>query len=132
MRNIRPDRTVVVNVRELLSKMRDNREEHQRIYLEALEGYKHKCISMLESRLKEAKSTDGIVSMGFRIEKPVSYVEQYDTVIEMLEWTTEATIEVTMEEFNAWVRDRWDWQRGFLTSNSLYSSSATLKMQDLM
>lgn len=135
MRNIRPERTVTVNVQNLLDKMRTNRVEHQEIYTEAMAGYRTECVALLRKRLDQAESVaesgDGTVSLGFSLRKPTSHVEEYDTIIEMLEWTTEATVELAMGEFNAWVRDRWDWQRTFLESNSMYSASATMKLSGI-
>lgn len=132
MRNIRPERTVTVNVSDLLNKMKTNRIEHQHIYDEAMKGYRQKCVELLEKRLAEARevneSGDGTVNLSFRLSEPVSYIEQYDTIIEMLEWSTEQTVELAMGEFNAWVRDRWDWQTSFLSSNSAYSETATRKL----
>jgi hypothetical protein len=134
MRNIRPERTVTVNVSDLLNKMKTNRIEHQHIYDEAMTGYRRKCVEQLEKRLAQARKAEeeegDPISLGFSLRQPVSYVEQYDTIIEMLEWSTEQTVELTMGEFNAWVRDRWDFQKSFLESNSAYSMSATRKLAD--
>jgi len=103
--------------------------EHILIYAEAMIGFKAECVRLLEERLSKARL--GKVDLTFRLLEPTSYVEQYDTIIEMLEWTTETTIEVSMGEFNAWVRDRWDWQSSFLTSSSDYSATAMIKSASL-
>ena len=79
--------------------------------------------------LKEAQ--EGNVNLYFNLVEPQSYVEQYDMIIEMLEWNTDATIELGMGEFNAWVRDRWDWQGAFLDGNMIYSTMATAKRATL-
>jgi len=127
MRNVITDRVVQVDVLKLLETMKSNRAEHKLIFEEAVRGYKIACVTELESRLELVEKSDDLVSLGFDLRMPVSYVSQYDMIIEMLEWTTERTIEVGMGEFNAWVRDQWDWQVHFLTSNSGYSTMASAK-----
>lgn len=54
--------------------------------------------------------------------EPVSYEENYDRVIAMLEWSTDETIDLDQNEFEQYVRDNWLWKQAFNITASLYNS----------
>jgi hypothetical protein len=114
---------VKVNRNELLDVVRKNREQHRKIFEEAIEGYRSAAIKELDAMLNEAKA-------GKRIRRTVSLVEpvdqtrEYNKVIRMLEMSTEDVIELQEHEFSQYVLDDWGWKGQFLASNSAYSSTA--------
>lgn len=82
--------------------------------------------AVLAARLKDAR--DGkLVSLSFELYPPAEHLDEYDTVIEMLEMDQEILVELialTAQEFRQFVMDEWDWTDSFLSSNVGYSVSA--------
>lgn len=115
---------------DLLTALRKNREEHADIVVEARAGYVEKAKAALLRKLDDIKSGK-IVALMFKLSPPVDNTDVYDTVIKMVEMTTEEHIVLEATEFRNLIEDHWDWSRDFYHSNSLYSASATSKRQEL-
>lgn len=117
-------RSVKVNKAELLTKLRENRAGHRAIFEEALDGYHKKVIKLLQKHIDRArknKREQVYVSIPF----PQDHTDDYDTIIAMIEMSIEDTVELDQREFANYVLDEWSWKQEFLTSNSMYSASAT-------
>jgi hypothetical protein len=54
---------------------------------------------------------------------PVDHTEDYDRVVEQLEWSLDDTLELNEQEFNTYVRDQWGWKQAFQETHTMYSSS---------
>ena len=56
----------------------------------------------------------------------------YQQAIEMLEWTTSDSIELSKREFEEYVRNNWSWKESFKTSNMTYMNniSGSLKFDN--
>jgi len=108
---------------KLLVKLKDNRDNHRSMYLEARAGYiqkaKEKIIEKLNS-LEEGK----VERLIFGLTVPEDKTSIYDQVIGMLEWTEEKVISLTAEEFRNFVLDEWDWLGSWITANQGYSKNA--------
>ena len=120
--------TTKIDVNALLEKVEANRIEHEKIYKEALDGYKKAVIAELEKLLAQAKA-DEVVVIHSDLYEPKSYVKDYDSIIAMLKMSVEDSITLTQNEFTAYVLDEWQWMDHFLTSNAIYSSSATFRLK---
>lgn len=105
-----------------------NRAAHQKIFEEALAGYKTKVIETLDRSLKQARAGQRVAE-HISIPRPVNQTHEYNRAIRMMEMSVENEITLTTQEFDAYVMDRWHWRSAFLASNSAYSVSATLAMQ---
>jgi len=114
---------VKVNRNELLDVVRKNREQHRKIFEEAIEGYRSAAIKELDAMLNEAKAGKRIRRTDSLVE-PVDQTREYNKVIRMLEMSTEDVIELQEHEFSQYVLDDWGWKGQFLASNSAYSSTA--------
>ncbi len=109
-------------VAELLTTLKQNREQHARLVKEAREGYVTKAQEELTKKLallKEGK----IVALSFSLKVPKDFTTVYNTTIGMLESHTEHEIELSADEYRHLVEDNWDWTRDFIGSNSAYSKS---------
>lgn len=109
---------------ELLGVLKVNREKHQQIFGEALDGYKVKVIETLERTLNQARSGER-VSEHITIPRPINQTHEYNRAIRMMEMSVEPEVTLTTQEFDCYVMDRWHWKQQFLASNSLYSGTAT-------
>lgn len=56
---------------------------------------------------------------------PENHLDDYDRVIGMLEFSVADKVELTSSDFNAYVRNRWEWHRSFVGSNTAYVQATT-------
>jgi hypothetical protein len=137
------ERTTIVNRKELINRVTENREIHAEFLRESLSGFR----SMAKDKLSERKATadsdmwdvvfksqnhidkltdeeligfsDTVVltrAIAVDISAPQSHLDEYDTVINMLIWDTRDTIELTLTEFRKYVEDKWNWTDSFRNS----------------
>lgn len=121
------------NKEKLLVKLKENRDEHKRIYLEAVEGYRNSVAYWLEKQRKQLDKVEdanlSTLDLLFRERLPTHHLNAYDNAISMLEWSEDESVVLTLEDFDRYVRDNWEWQRDFLTSTSRYSQGASAKFR---
>ena len=121
---------VKVKKAEALEILRKNREEHRKIFLEALDGYKKQAIELLEKHIQAIKA-GRVARVRVSIPEPEDYTRKYDRAIRMLEMSVDDIIELDEETFAQFVMDDWDWKRQFLSTNARYSASAAAAAQSL-
>jgi hypothetical protein len=100
---------VTVSTSKLLEILIKNRATHSSNYSTALNNYYVECREALERRLKEVDNMDPDEVLNFNIDCPVNYLSYYDKAIGMLEMATEGTIEITEQQYESYVMDRWSW-----------------------
>lgn len=115
--------TTKVKKAELLEILKKNRAQHRKIFEEALEGYKKKMIALLLKMLKSIRKGERIQHM-INMPLPQNMTKEYDTVIRMLEMSTDAEVKLSAKDFQCFVEDRWEWRDSFLHSNAAYSMTA--------
>jgi len=141
------ERKVHINRAVLLDKLRLNREQHIADYRAAVTGYKQELTAKLNAAFKDAVTQMGVrqrteiariealqddaiprqaakylVSDAIVINMPVpkSYEPMYNLAIDIAELDVRDTLELTLTEFNAWMRDVWDWSDEFANTTKLY------------
>lgn len=114
---------VTVKVSELLARVQHNREQHRKIFDEAVEGFKAAMIEELEARLVRVRAGK-LVEMAIRLPVPEDHTIDYDRVIDMLEMHTSEQLEIDAADFANFVRDDWAWKRQFIQTASNYTASA--------
>jgi len=104
---------------EILEKIKRNLEGHATLYKNALEGYRKaaekEILKMLED-VKNGKSIRRFLSL----DEPINHTDDYKRVIEMLEMSDAESIQLSMEEFERYIRDKWEWSERTYTTNSQY------------
>lgn len=120
---------VTCKTKEVLKKVKKNREEHAQIVKEARKGYLEKAQAALRERLQELEAGK-LKALSFRLKVPSDHTAEYDTVIQMLEMHQPETIDLNADEVRHLIEDKWDWTDEFLTSNALYSKTAACKIRD--
>lgn len=106
---------------ELLEKIRTNRDEHRKIFEEALEGWKKTVTEALDRALKDALQGRRY-RPSHHIPQPQDHTDEYDTVIAMLEMSLDEELELTRQEFANYALDNWNWQHDFLVTAASYGS----------
>lgn len=112
-------RTVTVNREELLRIVKSNRERHRDIFLKAQEEFRKRAIEELEKRLSDARDGKHF-DQHLGMVEPVDRTQDYDRIISMLEMSVDDQIDLTQDEYAAYVMDDWSWKRQWITSNSAY------------
>lgn len=112
-----------VKKEELLEILKKNRANHRKIFEEALEGYKKKMIALLLKMLKDVRKGKRVSHM-ISMPLPQNMTAEYDTVIRMLEMSTDNEVKLSAKDFQCFVEDRWEWRDNFIHSNAAYSMTA--------
>jgi len=113
-------REVVVATKDLLEKLKENRDIHANEYNEMLEVYQNKVIEGLSKLLEEAKKKPDEPVTHLNLPKPVSYVNEYDTVIGMIRMSSEFNIAITQDEYKKYVLNEWNWTNIFNSLKANY------------
>lgn len=112
---------------DLLKKIKENRAEHHKIFLEASDGYQKMLIAKLQVMHEEAKA-GVLIDTRILLVRPTDQTKDYDRAIAMLEMSLDDEITLDQTEFSNYVMDEWSWSQQFLTSNAGYSESAMSKL----
>lgn len=51
---------------------------------------------------------------------PTNQLEDYDRVIDLISFSVADKVKLSLKEFNCYVRNQWDWNEQFATTNQLY------------
>ena len=121
-----------INREKLLGIVRENREKHQKEFLEAVEDYKLLRVQFAADNLEIAQKNveltaagryDDLVQFKYAPGGPNSYTKDYDRATRMLELSVDDTIELEEDVFNQLVLDEWHWKNNFSVSNVAYKSA---------
>ena len=134
-------KTVNVNREVLLNVVKGNYERHKievgeakEMYQRALDDFAYAYTSWIRSK---AELGDLVVGdfythqpqYGLVIPKePEDHTDEYKQVIDLLEFSVDQTIGLEARDFDAFVRDEWDWKHTYCSINSVYSASLRSKM----
>lgn len=116
--------SVKINRKELLKIVRDNKTKHVTEYEEAVTDYKAGVVKLAKENLKLANSgeLDKISRIKAAPQAPVSYEDNYNRAIRMLELSVDEVIELEENDFNQLVLDEWVWKRAFTAMSASYKS----------
>lgn len=120
--------TVRVKKSKVLEQMKANREVHNGIFLEALEGYHKEFLKKIQETLDDAKKNKKFQHYWI-IEQPEDHTDEYDAIIQMLELSLDTELILTQQEFRTYMMDDWGWKNNFLNTNSTYSSTAASSLR---
>jgi len=110
---------VKVEKDKVLEIIRNNRNNHRNTVKIAEKIYREDVIAEMEKNLSLAKS-DGEIRTMINLQAPRNMTEEYDTVIAMLEMSTDHEVVLTQQEFQQYVMDKWHWKAAFDASTSMY------------
>lgn len=112
------NRTVKIKKKELIKKIKENKDAHIVDYQEAVIAYKNEAEKQLKQQLKDLKG--GSLDVKLKITSPVDKSDEYDKIITMFEWETRDEVELTQNEFNEYVLDEAAFATHAKFQNSLY------------
>jgi hypothetical protein len=112
-------RTITVDKVELLRVLETNLNEHREIFIKAQVAYREKMIAELDRALAEARE-GGTIRRMFSLPVPEDHTEDFATAIKMLAWHQFEQIELTMDEFETYVENKWRWRASFTANTESY------------
>lgn len=107
---------------DLLEKIKHNYASHRQKFEDAVEGYKAKAVQLLQDHIERilANAPEKVV---VSLPWPEDHSDDYERVIEMLEWSDDEQLELNEHQFATYVLDQWGWQEKFTTTAAMYSGS---------
>lgn len=126
---------------KLLQTIEKNREVHEKEYNETVEAYKILVKEKLKEKIEQQKiafkksikeleenmlqfENDVNVKPLVSVQKPVNYLENYDTAIGMLNYSIDDIVCLHRKEFQSYVMDNWSWKEEFRSTNSAITSGS--------
>lgn len=113
----RHNREITIKKSDLLTKIKENKENHIKEYDQAVIDYKKEATLQLESQLKAV--SEGSLKAHLQLITPVNNSEQYDKVIKMFEWELKDEVTLSQDEFNEYVLD----ESGFAIQAKMLNST---------
>lgn len=109
---------------DLILKLEANRKKHVAEYNEAVIGYREKIGEALKEATKKFNRDNTIFDKSFvvTLPAPTSYEKEYSTIIEMLKFCTDDTINLDRSNFQNFILDEWHWKGAFTQTLSLYNN----------
>lgn len=109
---------------ELVTKIKEELEEHKKKYAAALNGWMEQMHSAAEKVIQRV--SDGTLTAfpkEFRnlMEIPSLHVDDYEAALRMLEMSVEDEITLEPEDFDQLVLGNWQWKERWEATNALYS-----------
>jgi hypothetical protein len=111
--------TTKIDKRLLLAKIRDNREKHVKQYADAYIKFLDQYVARLSDLIGSAK-TSGKPELYINLRTPECHTEDYDSVISMLEMSSETEISMNHADFECFVLDKWPWAHSFFDNTTRY------------
>ncbi len=111
--------TVKVRVVELLKTVKENRDSHRALFLEAQRNYRQQMVKELDVMLGDARAGRKI-RRAVSMPEPEDHTPDYDRVIRMLEMSVDDEVELHESDFSRYVLDQWEWARSFAANTMAY------------
>lgn len=127
-------KTVNVNRSQLLTTLESNLKTHKEVFREAMKGYQDAKITKMialhgaaekavnSNNEENRKAVHEAYSTYANLRRPQDHSESYELAIEIMKWETEDTIELSINDFQCYVRDKWNWKEQFRGSVTAYAN----------
>lgn len=96
-------REIKLKKKDLIEKIKENKENHIRDYHEAVESYKLEAKKQLDAQLKALEN--GSLQIEIKLVTPQNKSDEYDKIIAMFDWEVEDFVVLSQSEFNHYVLD---------------------------
>jgi len=115
--------SINVDKNELIKILKENKDKHEKLYDEAVIGYRAEVCEKLEDALRKASCGEKYIT-NLEMSVPQHYLKDYDRIIGMLELATEKEIELNSGEYDQYVNDEWHWAGTTKSINTMYASKS--------
>jgi hypothetical protein len=112
-----------INVKkvDLITKIKENKENHIKEYEKAVVAYKQEALRQLRTQLEKVE--EGALDAELDLITPVNNADNYDKILEMFEWEVAEIVELQQDEFREYVQDETDFAVTARMSNMMYVGS---------
>jgi hypothetical protein len=114
-----------VKKEELLQKLTVNFGKWKKVHRRAMNAYWRTVSSTLRKSRIKAVRKDPTWMSGIVLTPPEDHSDDFETAIRMLRMSCEDEVEVSEEDFNSYVLNRWHWRQGYIARASVYCSSSS-------
>lgn len=114
-------KTIRVRKERLLETLRSNLDEHRGAYEDAMRGYRAAMIAELGGMLAQAEAGED-VDHEIDLERPEDHSESYEQALLLMEWDVEDEIELSVSDFECYVRNNWGWTYSFRSTHDRYTA----------
>jgi len=125
-------KTIQVQKSRLQTALTTNLETHKKEFQEALEGYydaQTQAIAALSRATSKGQGRENVKHIHelYRefsdLERPVDHSKDYEQAISLMDYEIRDIIELSINDFECYVNDNWNWKGRFQQSFSKYSPS---------
>lgn len=106
----------------LLARLKENRASHRDTYVNAREIFRQRSADLAQEQA-ELMLRGEIRAIAVNLPVPEDHTDDYDRVIEMLDWHLDDEFILSEIDFQQYVRDEWGWARSFAANTSSYLAS---------
>lgn len=118
------NKVMIFQVSTVLETLEKNLQIHEKEYDELVKANTAHLQTELEKALEQTRQDGKFPDLSKVHEaeraKPKNYSTEYKKVISMLKLTTQKELELTVDEFDCYMNDNWDWKNTFLSNKTLY------------
>lgn len=112
-------RTIIVNKKQLISKIEANKKAHVKGYKKAVTAYKREALKQIKEITKDVRG--GGLSVGLSLTTPINNEANYDKIIDMFNWELSDQVTLVQSEFNEYVQDETQFAINAYMSNTMYT-----------
>lgn len=117
---------VTVKRTELVERLKRNREKHQKEFKQAIKLWQKDLEKATQSIDYRKIHTYPSILEELQEECPVSFVSEYDDMIDMFEMAIKDEMILTSDAFRNFCRDEWDWKSD-IAQNKYYEKVISKK-----
>lgn len=118
---------VTVRKTDLIEVVKQNREKHNLIFAESVNGYWEKAQTELDKQIEKARIKD-TSGLHLSLPYPTSHEKEYIRALKQLEMSVDENIELSQNEFSQLVMNDWSWKTSFINTYSTYGTSTGCAM----
>lgn len=122
--HVMPGQTVLtIEKQKLIDALKQHREQHKKDYEKAVRVYfrdLQKMVDAFDKDIAARKFRDDQYTQHHQ--QPMDNTAEYDKHIGFLEMAAETELELTIEQYDCYINDEWDWISHTKILNATYSS----------
>jgi len=112
------NRSITVNKKELIVKIKENKKKHIEEYEKAIIAYKEEALKQLRTQLERVE--EGALDADLDLITPINNADNYEKILEMFTWEIADEVVLEQDEFQEYVQDTTDFAVRARMSNTAY------------
>ena len=117
-----PDaRTIKVDKKQLIAKIKENKENHIKEYEKAVENFKKEAAKKIKE-LSVSLKNENFDKLKLSMTVPENRSNEYDKLVLQFEWEIEDQVELSQGEFNEYIHDETPFAKQAKYSNTFYAN----------